>query len=273
MSEETAIRVNFGRPMPLFPLAQVTLMPHAVLPVHIFEPRYRQMIDEALDGAGQIAMAVIHPADLIDTSTEPREHHLDAELDAEDEDDDDLLNDADDPHMLGETPDAGNEPPLRSAVCVGQIVEHHKTPDGRYNIALHGVCRARILREMPKAAGQLYRTALLEPIGLDEVDENSLEPARLELKRMLSSTSLRDMTDSKAVIKHLADRDVPTSAILELVTFALLNDRELRYRLLEEGDPGKRAGLIHGELSDIKRLLDLASRQRQETPPKGCWWN
>ena len=52
MSDETAIQVNFGRPMPVFPLDQVTLLPQQVLPLHIFEPRYRQMVTDALDGSG-----------------------------------------------------------------------------------------------------------------------------------------------------------------------------------------------------------------------------
>jgi hypothetical protein len=57
MAEEMSIRVNFSRPLPLFPLPQVVMLPQQITPLHIFEPRYRQMVDRALDGAGQIAMA------------------------------------------------------------------------------------------------------------------------------------------------------------------------------------------------------------------------
>lgn len=42
--------------VPLFPLGGALLFPRAQLPLHIFEPRYREMVKDAVDGAGQIAM-------------------------------------------------------------------------------------------------------------------------------------------------------------------------------------------------------------------------
>ena len=141
MSEEISIRVNFGNPMAMFPLDHVTLMPHAVLPLHIFEPRYRHMVSDALDGPGQIAMAVTMPGE------------------------------GGDPYR----------PTLRPAVCVGQIVQHHKLPDGRYNIALQGVCRARIMQELPDDEDVPYRRAYLQPLGTAKIDEEELAGARARL--------------------------------------------------------------------------------------------
>ena len=40
--------VDFNRPIPLFPLSCVSLLPHAVQGLHIFEPRYRQMVEDVL---------------------------------------------------------------------------------------------------------------------------------------------------------------------------------------------------------------------------------
>lgn len=100
MSDEIAIQVHFGKPMPLFPLGVVALMPQQVAPFHIFEPRYRQMIGDALDGSGQIAMATY------DTSN------------------------------LDEFDYSGDTMPLRPAVCVGQVFQHERLPDGHYNILL-----------------------------------------------------------------------------------------------------------------------------------------
>ena len=110
MSDETAIQVNFGRPRPIFPLDQVTLLPQQVLPLHIFEPRYRQMVTDALDGSGQIAMAVFEGRDW------KQQYH--------------------------------GRPPIRPAVCIGHIAQHEKLADGRYNIILRGVCRARVIKEL-----------------------------------------------------------------------------------------------------------------------------
>ena len=42
--------------VPIFPLAGAILFPRSQLPLHIFEPRYREMVRDALDGPGQIGM-------------------------------------------------------------------------------------------------------------------------------------------------------------------------------------------------------------------------
>lgn len=49
--------------VPLFPLPGAILFPRAQLPLHIFEPRYREMVRDAADGAGQIAMIQPHRLD------------------------------------------------------------------------------------------------------------------------------------------------------------------------------------------------------------------
>lgn len=51
------ITVNFSRALPVFPVPDMVLLPHAVQPLNIFEPRVRQMIDDSLDQSGQIALA------------------------------------------------------------------------------------------------------------------------------------------------------------------------------------------------------------------------
>jgi uncharacterized protein len=244
-SEGLAISVNFARAMPIFPLAQVSLMPHALLPLHIFEPRYRQMVTDALDGPGQIAMAVF-AGDAWKSAYHAR-------------------------------------PPVRSAVCVGQIVQHEALPssiDGgsesklpRYNILLQGVCRATIQHEIsPEESEKPYRLAMLNPIGLDG-EEKTLSGERSRLATLLTATSLRELRESAKVAKHIADSDVPTTAILELVTFTMLHDSELRYKLLEEGDVMERAREIRHQLEDLRTLLDRALPQKTDAKPRGPHWN
>ena len=43
------IRVNFRRPIGLFPFADLVLLPHETMPLHIFESRYRQLVNDCLD--------------------------------------------------------------------------------------------------------------------------------------------------------------------------------------------------------------------------------
>jgi Lon protease-like protein len=233
--EQTAVHVNFGRPMPVFPLDSVTLLPQQVLPLHIFEPRYRQMIDGALDASGQIAMAVF------EGNAWPSEY--------------------------------AGRPPIRPAVCIGQIVEHEKLPDGRYNVFLQGVCRARIVRELEPDGERMYRAAVLEPLGLDDPNEAALDRFRRVLESDLAEGDLAALSAASTVLEYVQNEAVPSPALLELVAFALVQEPGARYRLLAEGDPDRRLDLVAGELDRLRTLVRRARAQRPEDWPKGLSWN
>ncbi|MBY0308634.1 MAG: LON peptidase substrate-binding domain-containing protein [Phycisphaerales bacterium] len=239
MSERETVSVDFGKPMPIFPLAQVTLMPHAVLPLQVFEPRYRQMARDILGASGQLALAVYEGEAWKDE-------------------------DASSP-----------PPPVRPAVCVGQVVQHERLGDGRYNLLVQGVCRAHIVREVPPAEhGRPYRIAHLKPVGV-ETEEDVMAGERSRLTALFAATSLKDLRHAESIVEYLADEEVPTSAILELVTFNLLPDPELRYRLLEEGNAMRRSAIIRTQLDAIRDLLDRAAPQRAALAklPKGVFNN
>lgn len=227
--------MNFGRPIPLFPLAGVTLLPQQVLPLHIFESRYRQMVSRALDASGQIAMASYRPD--------------------------------------GPIPEDPSNPPLRHAVCVGQIVQHEQLADGRYNLLLQGVCRARIVSESPPDRDRMYREAVLDPIGTQESENPGLEDTRRRISAQLTQGSLTQLDSADQVLEFVENDDVPTGALLELIAFTLIDDEETRYKLLEEGDPLARAHLLQSKLDHLEQLLDAAERQRVIEWPKGCAWN
>lgn len=97
--------------VPIFPLEGVFLCPGLLLPLHIFEPRYRDMLAYALDGEGRIAMT--HP---------------------------------DAGHSIADEFD----PPVHEICGLGEIVQHQTFPDGRANILVRGETRLRILEELPK---------------------------------------------------------------------------------------------------------------------------
>jgi Lon protease-like protein len=58
-----AVHVSRTLPVPIFPLPGAILFPRSQLPLHIFEPRYREMVRDAIDGAGRIAMIQPHRLD------------------------------------------------------------------------------------------------------------------------------------------------------------------------------------------------------------------
>lgn len=133
--------------VPLFPLPNIVLFPHAVLPLHIFEDRYKKMMADVLEGSGQIAMALLQP---------------------------------------GWEKSYYDRPALQPVVCVGTILSHEKLADGRYNLLLRGTVRAKILREIDES-DHLYRVAELETLSEIEADESQLQTLRLRLAEMFTS--------------------------------------------------------------------------------------
>src|SRR5437867_6776548 len=121
--------------VPLFPLPNVVLFPRAVLPLHIFEERYKGMTADALSGDRQIAMALLKPG------WEKNYYGL---------------------------------PEIEPVVCVGTILSHERLPDGKYNFLLQGQMRARISREIKRQPGA-YRIAELVPIEETKVMEIDLD--------------------------------------------------------------------------------------------------
>jgi len=109
--------------LPLFPLANVVLFPGVQAPLHIFEPRYRQLTEHALAGSRKIGMVAVRPEGL--------------------------------DSMPG-------NPPVFGVGCEGRITDAKRLPDGRFNILLLGTQRFRILRESAPAGGLLYRVAEIE---------------------------------------------------------------------------------------------------------------
>ena len=99
--------------LPIFPLPGVLLLPRGQLPLNIFEPRYLAMTRDAL--AGDRLIGMVQPSD---------------------------------PHQ----PLSGN-PPVYPTGCAGRITSFSETEDGRYLLALTGLCRFRIAEELPPKDG------------------------------------------------------------------------------------------------------------------------
>jgi Lon protease-like protein len=95
-------------PIPIFPLPNVVLFPHMVLPLHIFEPRYRQMLEDTMADRDLIGMVKLEP-------------HLPL--------------------------DEAGDPAIRRIGCVGKLTKVDRLPDGRSNIQLFGVRKFEILEE------------------------------------------------------------------------------------------------------------------------------
>lgn len=237
------ITIDFTKAHPLFVLPAVVLLPHSRQRLHVFEPRYRQMVERCLaQGRGNllksapIALAVVEPHAIVDgTWPEPA--------------------------------------PLRDAVCVGQIVQHQGLADGRHDIVLHGVCRARIVTIDEPSGPRLYRQARLQHIEPPDREFPAMHSARRAIREVMSGPRLRRMNSIRALLDWWLREDLPTHAMVEIVGDAIVRNECERYRLLEEPDPWARAKLLRDHLVGLDRLVAAADRQRSEQWPKGLSWN
>src|SRR5438067_565541 len=111
MTEEQLSLKDFRGTARLFPLPNLVLFPSVIQPLHIFEPRYRQMMLDALDDDRLLALVLLQPG-------WEEDYHL--------------------------------RPPIHSIACLGAIANEERLADGRYNLLLHGLRRVRIVEELPE---------------------------------------------------------------------------------------------------------------------------
>ena len=212
------MEIDFGRPMPLFPLAQCVLLPHATVPLHIFEMRYRQMTQEAVDSYGLIAMATFAGNDW--------------------------------------TREYNDNPQVRPIVCVGYIAQHKLLPDGRYNILLQGLCRAKIVDEKQY---EPYRMGLLEPTEINIPMEIDLDDHRRRLESLFSDSLLKRLATISTINKWLS-KEIPTSAVVDLAALTVCGNVEQRYTMLAEPSIHVRAQWLQRYLEGTRQTLAAAER-------------
>jgi len=191
--------------VPLFPLPNVVLFPKAVLPLHIFEERYKTMTRDALASDRLIAMALLRP---------------------------------------GWEKDYHSRPAIEPVVCVGRIVSWEELPDGRFNFLLQGLMRARVAREIPGAAQggdwtKPYRAARLQPLEQRISDLDRVEAGR-EALHLLFSESPLGHTPIGRKFAELTQSDLATSDLADLVAYNFVDDVVAKQRLLAEPDLSRR---------------------------------
>jgi Lon protease-like protein len=114
--------------IPIFPLPGAVLLPGTLLPLHIFEPRYRRMLADALAGDRTIGMAMLQPG----------------------------------------WERAGATPPIFPVGGAGRIVAAEELEDGRSNIVLEGVFRYRVLDEDPPAPYRVARAERIDAVPFSD---------------------------------------------------------------------------------------------------------
>jgi Lon protease-like protein len=138
--------------LPLFPLPNVVLFPNVFLPLHIFEPRYREMVADALAGDRLIGMVLLKP---------------------------------------GWERNYEGRPPVYPIGCSGLMTHVERLADGRYNIVLRGVERFRIVQEDHRLAFRRATVEHVVEEELTPDDRVAVRRQRARLEAMLKQKTDR----------------------------------------------------------------------------------
>jgi uncharacterized protein len=210
--------------VPIFPLPEVVFFPETVLPLHVFEPRYRQMVADCLAADGWMAAVMLR---------------------------------------AGWEKDYQGRPPVQTIAGVGEIIQAEMLADGRYNILLHGRSRIRILSEEPPE-GRLYRVVRAEPLeeAGPKADDRTFG-ARLQELRAAHARLLVALGQSHPdVVGRLTVAGAAPGAAIDRIVSAVVPDAEVRQRLLEAIDVSDRLDLAVGALGEL--LTMVAGREGEE---------
>ena len=138
-------RTSLPAEIPLFPLPEVVLFPGVTRPLLVFEPRYREMVADALEGDRIIGMVLLRP---------------------------------------GYEADYEGRPPIHEIGCAGEIEDYEAFPDGRYGILLRGLTPFRVLSEDDREEYRLARVEAT-PDRLEDDDLGDLRALRDRLELLL----------------------------------------------------------------------------------------
>ena len=196
--------------LPVFPIGGAVLLPRGVMPLNIFEPRYLAMVRDAMAGSKLIGMI------------QPR---LIADADA---DDDDGI--------------ARRRPDLFDVGCAGRITEFRETGDGRMVIALTGVARFAVARELDVTTP--YRQVMpdYDAFADDAGEPRPLAPAA----RSALETTLRAYLDTQGLSadwKAVAEAD--DDSLVTTLSAVCPFDPVERQALLEARDLPARAATLN----------------------------
>ena len=202
----------------LFPLPNVVLFPNVFLPLHIFEPRYREMVADALASDRMIGMVLLRP---------------------------------------GWDRDYEGRPPVYPIGCSGVMTHVEKLPDGRYNLVLRGLERFRILAENHERSYRRAAIEPRHERALVADDRAAIRRCREKLETMLSPAVLGDPRDSRGK-SRTSDARIPTAMSDEDLINALAQYLDLepleKQALLEQPSLRTRATSLV-ELLEMKIMV------------------
>lgn len=217
------------RVIPIFPLTGVVLLPGNWLPLNVFEPRYRNMVEDALAGERHIGM--VQPV-------EPRPG-----------------DNAPDPEAP--PPD---DPEIYPVGCAGRIERCERQPDGRFVLLLRGVSRFRVREELPPMRGYRRVSAGYDEFAADRAEtEVEIDPAPV-----MDAVRQYGLAQGAEIdLSQLAE--LPGRALVNGLAAAMPFSPAEKQALLEASDPESRLAML---VSLLQMSVRGGFAGQSESPPE-----
>lgn len=211
--------------IPLFPLPNAVLFPQTTIQLHIFEQRYRRMTEDALHDQLPLAIGLIQGTGKRTTSGQPDVHRV---------------------------------------VGVGEIVEHERLDDGRFQLNVRGVGRVRILEEL--AVSTPYRQIRGEhmPDQLDDIEHANLMLNTIQNCLFNVQADSAEVTD--VLMRTFKELDDP-GAIADVLGAIVFSNTIERQQMLAEPNVNVRLVALRDRLAEmIANAFDQSERRDDRTP-------
>jgi Lon protease-like protein len=208
---------HFAGQAPVFPLPTVVCYPHVLFPLHVFEPRYRDMVADALAGDRFLAMALLKPG--------------------------------------WESAYEKKTAAIHDTVCLCRIAADERLPDGRYALAVRGLSRARIVAE--ENSNLTYRVGQLDVCSDLYRDQPVIDRRHRQFELLSCFRELFPDIDMDHVFARAMDVDIPLGGLCDVLAHSIGLAPADAQRILEEVDVDLRSDLVlqhlRGNLRDARR--------------------
>ncbi|HTU02083.1 MAG TPA: LON peptidase substrate-binding domain-containing protein [Candidatus Sulfotelmatobacter sp.] len=212
--------------LPIFPLPDVVLFPHTLLPLHIFEPRYRKMVQACLGGNKRLAMALLQP---------------------------------------GWENDYYGRPPVYPLAGAGEIVHHEELKDGRFNILVRGTMRVGIVTELrseqPFRVARVRPIPDRYPMEGSQALTARVESLKVFYIRILAEVQ-KGQPEPAKVFSGIKDPGIITDRIAS----AAIADTDIRQKVLEAVDVPTRIALVQEHLIGVLARVSDRNAPAERAP-------
>lgn len=198
--------------LPIFPLPGTIFFPNTLLPLHVFEPRYRRMVEALPEENAYLAVAL----------------------------------------LMGDWRDNYHGAPRVAPVMgMGEVVHREQSDDGRWHILLRGLARVKMMEELAtEEPFRMVRAVVLGARSTPE-DEVELQQNLPTLRHFFATILSRVPGVDISEASRLFDPETPSGLVVDSITSALPVVPEQKQALLEELRPGARAARLSAILAEM----------------------